>query len=114
MTMTNQQVLLSSRPVGKPTTDNFRLVQAPVPAPQEGQVLVRHHFLSLDPYMRGRMNEGRSYAQPQPLDQVIQDEKQRPILEQLLAIVSDLKRHISGPVPVALGLPRSFNGLDGD
>ena len=71
MTMTNQQVLLSSRPVGKPTTDNFRLVQAPVPAPQEGQVLVRHHFLSLDPYMRGRMNEGRSYAQPQPLDQVM-------------------------------------------
>lgn len=50
----------------------------------------------------------------QPLDQAIQDEKQRPMLEQLLATVSDLKRHISGPIPVALGLPRSFNGLDGD
>jgi NADPH-dependent curcumin reductase len=73
MTM-NQQVLLASRPTGEPTVENFRLVETPVPAADaltDGQVLVRHHYLSLDPYMRGRMNDGKSYAQPQPLDAVM-------------------------------------------
>ena len=69
--MRNQQILLASRPAGEPTVDNFRLVEADVPALAEGQVLVRHHYLSLDPYMRGRMNDGKSYAQPQPLDAVM-------------------------------------------
>ncbi len=68
----NQQVLLVSRPSGEPAADNFRLVETPVPEPADGEVLVRHHYLSLDPYMRGRMNEGKSYAQPQPLDAVMQ------------------------------------------
>ncbi len=68
---TNQQILLASRPAGEPTVDNFRLVAAPLPGLVDGQVLVRHHYLSLDPYMRGRMNDGRSYAAPQPLDAVM-------------------------------------------
>ena len=68
---TNHQILLASRPAAEPTPENFRLVETPLPPLQEGQVLVRHHYLSLDPYMRGRMNEGRSYAQPQPLGQVM-------------------------------------------
>jgi NADPH-dependent curcumin reductase CurA len=68
---TNQQILLASRPAGEPTVDNFRLVAAPLPGLADGQVLVRHHYLSLDPYMRGRMNDGRSYAAPQPLDAVM-------------------------------------------
>lgn len=67
----NRQIHLVSRPAGEPTTDNFRLVEAPMPAVQEGQVLVRNHYLSLDPYMRGRMNDAKSYADPQPLDQVM-------------------------------------------
>ena len=71
MTINNTQVLLASRPQGEPTTANFRLVQSPVPDLADGQVLVRHHFLSLDPYMRGRMNEGKSYAEPQALDAVM-------------------------------------------
>lgn len=71
MSLTNRQILLASRPTGEPTLDNFRLVETPVPALADGQVLVRHHYLSLDPYMRGRMNEGKSYAQPQPLDAVM-------------------------------------------
>ncbi len=71
MNHVNQQILLASRPTGEPTVDNFRLVETPVPALQDGQVLVRHHYLSLDPYMRGRMNDGKSYAQPQPLDAVM-------------------------------------------
>ncbi|MBT9598862.1 MAG: NADP-dependent oxidoreductase [Vitreoscilla sp.] len=71
MTTMNRQILLASRPAGEPSADNFRLVETPVPALQEGQVLVRNHFLSLDPYMRGRMNDSKSYAQPQPLDAVM-------------------------------------------
>lgn len=67
----NHQILLDNRPQGEATVANFKLVEAPVPALQEGQVLVKHHFMSLDPYMRGRMNEGKSYAQPQPLDEVM-------------------------------------------
>jgi NADPH-dependent curcumin reductase len=67
----NHQVLLASRPKGEPSLDNFRLVQTPVAALQDGQVLVQHHFLSLDPYMRGRMNDGKNYADPQPLDSVM-------------------------------------------
>jgi NADPH-dependent curcumin reductase CurA len=68
---TNRQILLDNRPEGEATTGNFKLVTAQTPALQDGQVLVRHHYLSLDPYMRGRMNESKSYAQPQPLGEVM-------------------------------------------
>ena len=71
MTTTNHQVLLVSRPQGEASAANFRVVQTPVPALADGQVLVRHHFLSLDPYMRGRMDDAKSYADPQPLDSVM-------------------------------------------
>ncbi len=71
MTQTNRQFLLASRPEGEPSAANFRLVEAPVPELADGQVLVRHHYLSLDPYMRGRMRDAKSYAPPQPLNQVM-------------------------------------------
>lgn len=71
MTRTNRQWLLASRPSAEPTPANFRLVTAAVPALKDGEVLVRHHYLSLDPYMRGRMNDGKNYAAPQPLDAVM-------------------------------------------
>ena len=71
MTTTNRQILLASRPKGEPSAENFKLVETPVAPLADGQVLVRHHFLSLDPYMRGRMNDTKSYAAPQPLDQVM-------------------------------------------
>lgn len=67
----NKQILLDNRPQGEATISNFKVVTAQTPALADGQVLVRHHYLSLDPYMRGRMNEGKSYAQPQPLGQVM-------------------------------------------
>ena len=70
-TIVNRQWLLASRPAGEANAANFRLAQVAVPDLADGQVLVRHHFLSLDPYMRGRMNESKSYAQPQPLDSVM-------------------------------------------
>lgn len=68
----NKQILLDNRPQGEASADNFKLVEADTPPLKEGEVLVRHHFLSLDPYMRGRMNDAKSYAAPQPLGQVMQ------------------------------------------
>jgi NADPH-dependent curcumin reductase len=67
----NRQILLDNRPQAEASVSNFKLVTTQTPALQDGQVLVRHHYLSLDPYMRGRMNEGKSYAQPQPLGEVM-------------------------------------------
>src|SRR6266478_4051994 len=60
----NRQILLKSRPDGAPGLDNFELVRGPVPEPAEGEVLMRTRYLSLDPYMRGRMSAAKSYAKP--------------------------------------------------
>ena len=71
MTETNRRIVLARRPQGKVSTDDFRLEEAPVPQPQDGQVLVRNRFLSIDPYMRGRLDDVRSYTAPQKLDEVM-------------------------------------------
>ena len=68
---TNRQILLDNRPTGEASESNFRLVSTDIAPLNEGEVLVRHHYLSLDPYMRGRMNDIKSYAQPQALGQVM-------------------------------------------
>jgi NADPH-dependent curcumin reductase CurA len=68
----NKQFLLDNRPQGEASASNFKLVTTETPPLQDGQVLVRHHYLSLDPYMRGRMNDAKSYAAPQALGQVMQ------------------------------------------
>jgi NADPH-dependent curcumin reductase len=60
----NRRIILNSRPVGAPTGDNFRLAELPVPVPAKGEMLLRTLYLSLDPYMRGRMSEAPSYAAP--------------------------------------------------
>src|SRR6478752_5964087 len=68
------RILLVRRPQGVPVAEDFRLDEAPVPAPGPGEVLVRTIWLSLDPYMRGRMNDGPSYAAPIELGEVMQGE----------------------------------------
>lgn len=68
----NRQVLLASRPVGEPKDENFKLAEAPVGEPAQGQVLLKTLYLSLDPYMRGRMSDSKSYAQPVPIDGVME------------------------------------------
>ncbi len=68
----NQQIHLVSRPTAEAVAENFRLIEAELPDLGDGQVLVRHHYLSLDPYMRGRMNDAKSYAPPQALNTVMQ------------------------------------------
>ena len=67
----NLQVLLSSRPKGKPTKNNFLINHSSIPSPKDGEVLIKTIYLSLDPYMRGRMNSGKSYANPQEIGQVM-------------------------------------------
>jgi NADPH-dependent curcumin reductase CurA len=67
----NRRIVLASRPSGKPTLANFRLEQAPVPQPGDGEVLLQTLYLSLDPYMRGRMNAGASYAPGVAVDAVM-------------------------------------------
>ncbi|WP_018605374.1 NADP-dependent oxidoreductase [Uliginosibacterium gangwonense] len=67
----NRRIVLASRPVGEPTAENFRLETVPVPSPAEGQVLLQALYLSLDPYMRGRMSDAKSYAAPVELNAVM-------------------------------------------
>ena len=69
--MKNMQVLLAKRPKGPVVEDDFRVVETEIPPVREGQMLTRVHYLSLDPYMRGRMDEAKSYAAPQQLGEVM-------------------------------------------
>ncbi len=71
-TLANREIRLVSRPRGIPTAANFALVQADLPPLQDRQVLVRNIFMSVDPYMRGRMNEGKSYAAPFDLNRPLE------------------------------------------
>jgi NADPH-dependent curcumin reductase CurA len=67
----NRQIHLVSRPQGAASVDNFKLVETPLEPLADGQVRVRNHFLSLDPYMRSRMDDSKSYAASQPLNEVM-------------------------------------------
>jgi len=71
MTETNTQIVLAARPTGFPKEADFRLQQVAMPQPADNEILVRTHYLSLDPYMRGRMNESASYAPGVALGQVM-------------------------------------------
>ncbi|EGR8988575.1 NADP-dependent oxidoreductase [Vibrio vulnificus] len=68
---TNRQIVLASRPVGAPTAENFALKQSDIPTPAQGEMLLRSVYLSLDPYMRGRMSDAKSYADPVGIDGVM-------------------------------------------
>src|SRR5215469_15293627 len=67
----NRQILLASRPSGEPSQENFKLAEIEIPKPGPGQMLLRTIYLSLDPYMRGRMNAAPSYAPPVEIGQVM-------------------------------------------
>jgi len=72
MAETNLQILLRRRPQGAPVPEDFEIVETPVPEPAEGEVLVRARWLSLDPYMRGRMSDAKSYAKPVEIGAVME------------------------------------------
>ncbi|MGG5173959.1 NADP-dependent oxidoreductase [Pseudarthrobacter sp. J1763] len=68
---TGREIQLASRPHGEPVPENFRLAEAALPALEDGQILVRNQFISVDPYMRGRMNDVKSYSAPFELDKAL-------------------------------------------
>lgn len=68
----NQQILLAARPTGMPVPENFRIVHTPAPEPANGQLLLEVLYLSLDPYMRGRMDDAKSYAKPVEIGAVME------------------------------------------
>lgn len=67
----NQRIVLASRPVDTPTTDNFRFKTIAKPQPQDGEILLRTAYLPLDPYTRGRMSDAESYANPVAINDVM-------------------------------------------
>ncbi|HEY5677878.1 MAG TPA: NADP-dependent oxidoreductase, partial [Myxococcales bacterium] len=69
--MKNRQIVLARRPRGQVEQADFRMVETDLLPVRDGQALTRIHYLSLDPYMRGRMDERKSYAPPQPLGEVM-------------------------------------------
>ncbi|WP_298967463.1 NADP-dependent oxidoreductase [uncultured Methylobacterium sp.] len=71
MSEINRRIVLASRPHGEPTPAHFRLEKAAVPVPRDGEVLLRNRYLSLDPYMRGRMSAAKSYAKPVEINEVM-------------------------------------------
>ena len=102
----NQQILLDNRPQGEASAANFRLVTTETPPLREGEVLVRHHFLSLDPYMRGRMNDAKSYAAAQPLGEVMGGGTAGEIVE------SRSERYKPGDLVVGMGGWQEYSVLD--
>lgn len=104
----NKQILLDNRPQGEATAGNFKLVVAQTPPLQDGQVLVRHHYLSLDPYMRDRMNDAKSYAAPQPLGKVMQGGTAGEVVE------SRSPRYQPGDMVVGMGGWQEYSVVGAD
>jgi NADPH-dependent curcumin reductase CurA len=76
-----RQIVLAARPQGKPQLTDFRLEETAIPAPSTGQVLLQVQYLSLDPYMRSRMDDRKSYAEPVPLGGVMEGESVATVIE---------------------------------
>ena len=104
----NRQILLDNRPEGEATTGNFKLVTTDTPALKDGEVLVRNHYLSLDPYMRGRMNDSKSYAASQPLGEVMIGGTVGEVVESRHA------RYAAGDKVVGMGGWQEYSVVDGD
>ena len=79
--MNNKQVVLASRPQGAITPENFRIVETPIAKPGLGEVLVKNEWLSLDPYMRGRMSDAKSYVKPVEIGEVMTGQTVGEVIE---------------------------------
>ncbi len=88
MSTISRQITLASRPHGEPTPANFATVETALPAPGPDQVLLKIRYLSLDPYMRGRMNDAKSYAAPVPIGGVMEGGTVAEVLAQQRALPS--------------------------
>jgi NADPH-dependent curcumin reductase CurA len=110
----SRAIHLASRPHGEPTPDNFELVETEVRTPDEGEVVVRNSFLSVDPYMRGRMNDAKSYLPPfqvgQPMDGGAMGEVVESRTHELA--VGDTVLHMKGWREYATGKASEFRKVD--
>src|SRR5947208_3141363 len=111
---TNRRFVLASRPKGEPTAENFRVEESEVPAPGEGQALLRTIYLSLDPYMRGRMNEGPSYAPPTQIGEVMEGGTVSEVIESKFPELKpgDIVLSYSGWQEYAIAGGKSLKKLD--
>src|SRR6202011_5664016 len=96
MDMTARQIVLAARPKGRPQLTDFRLEEAAIPTPAAGQLLLEVQYLSLDPYMRGRMDDRKSYATPLQLGDVMTGEAVARVL------VSNHPGYAEGDIVLAL------------
>jgi NADPH-dependent curcumin reductase CurA len=104
---------LIARPKGMPSKSDFELVETPVRAPGEGEVVVRNRFLSVDPYMRGRMNDVKSYVPPFQLGEPMDGGAVGEVVASTVDshAVGDLVLHMSGWREVAVGPAKAFSVL---
>ncbi|AEV36486.1 oxidoreductase, zinc-binding dehydrogenase family protein [Pseudovibrio sp. FO-BEG1] len=107
-TEVNRQIVLAERPVGAPTSQNFRLEDAAIPTQGEGEMLLRTVYLSLDPYMRGRMSDAKSYADPVEIG--------APMVGGTVSVVvkSNLKGFAEGDWVVSLGGWQDYSISNGE
>ena len=114
--MQSTQIVLSARPVGEPTAADFETVTVDVPPLEDGQVLLRVIYLSLDPYMRGRMSDAESYADPVELGEVMVGATVCEVLESRSPkrAVGDLVLSYSGWRTHAVADARATRKLDPD
>ena len=102
-----RQIVLASRPKGPPTAENFRLEEVPMPALPRGGLLLRVLYLSLDPYMRGRMDDAKSYAKPVGIGEVMEGESVCEV------IASDRQGYTAGDIVLARTGWRTHAAWDG-
>src|ERR1700743_2117605 len=109
-----RRVVLASRPHGWCNTENFRIERIPMPALSEGEVRVRNKFLSLDPYMRGRMNDAKSYAMPQMLNETMGGATVGEVVESRsnLFTVGDTVRGMLGWAEYGISKPEGIAKVD--
>ena len=103
----NRQILLASRPLGEPVAETFKLVETGVAEPGAGQMLLRTIYLSLDPYMRGRMSAGPSYAQPVEVGEVMEGRAVCAV------VTSNLQGYKAGDLVVASAGWQEYSVSDG-
>ena len=113
-TTTSREVRLVARPQGMPVTADFELAEVEVPSPGEGEVLVRNLFMSVDPYMRGRMNDVKSYVPPYQLGQAMEGGAVGEVVESRSDshAVGDLVLHGLGWREVAVGPAKAFKVIE--
>src|ERR1700743_2126046 len=109
-----RRVVLASRPHGWPSAENFRLEEAPMPALGDGEVRVRNRYLSLDPYMRGRMNDAKSYALPQALNETMGGATVGEVVESRSShfAVGDTVRAMLGWAEYGVSKPEGLGKID--